>query len=429
VNGLTVLLWMAGSAVAFALIAVVYISVSADARAGLEDAVVSIPCVADDPEGFVRALSGAVGQHAHSGNEVTLYQNGDGIFPPMLEAIANARSSVHFATFIYWAGVVPAQFAAAFAAAARRGVKVRVVLDSSGASKIPHALVQEMRHAGCDVRWFRRFQWYNWQNYDHRSHRRLLVVDGQIGFTGGVGIADEWSGSGDAPGHWRDTHLRVRGPAVRGLQAAFADSWNTCSRQLALDAELFPEIARAGDATVCVVQSTPTGGTSPAQRTMAALIAAARQSLHITNAYFIPPRPFRRALIAARGRGVDVKVLMPGRYIDEQVVRRASRTTWHELLDGGVELYEFEPAMVHAKTLVVDGQVTLVGSINFDPRSFALNAECAAVVLDPELGAEAERAFSMDLSKARRVRLEDITGLGPFDRALDQACYWIRAQL
>lgn len=426
---LFILWWGLGTVLLIVVLAAVYVSVSADLRAGLENAVVSIPCVADDPHAFLRAFAGAAGQIPQRGNAVTLYQNGDEILPAMLDAIARARSSVHFATFIYWAGATPDAFAAAFCAAAARGVAVRVVLDSSGASKIHGELIARMRAAGCDVRWFRRFRWYNWQTYDHRSHRRLLVIDGVEGFTGGVGIADVWNGNGDAPDHWRDTHVRVRGPAVGSLQIAFVDSWNTCSRELPLDASFFPVIPDAGDATVCIIQSTPTAGTSPAQRAMAALIAGAKHSLHITNAYFIPSEPFRRALVAAGRRGVQVQILIPGPLIDEGIVRRASRTTWAELLAGGVELYEFEPAMVHAKTMVVDGVVTLVGSINFDPRSFALNAECGAVAYDPSVGAEAERAFAADLAKARRLTLADVARRGPVDRSLDRLSYWVRAQL
>lgn len=427
--GLALLAWIAAGIIAAAVAAAFYITVSANARAGLEDAVVSVPRISDGADAFLRAFTGAVAQHAHAGNQVTLYQNGDEIFPAMLAAIAAARSSIHFASFIYWAGDIPNAFADAFAAAGRRGVAVRLVLDSSGSSRISPALVTRMADAGCDVQWFRRVRWFDWQNYDHRSHRRLLIVDGIDGFTGGVGIADEWSGNGDGPGHWRDTHARVRGPAVADLQAAFVDSWNNCSRELPLDACFFPALPRAGDSTVCVVQSDPAGGTSAAQRAMAALIAGAGRTLRITNAYFLPTEPFRRALVAACARGVRVQVLMPGPFIDMPAVRRASRAHWRELLAGGVELYEFQPAMVHAKTLVIDGCVTMVGSINFDPRSFALNAECAIVTLDSGLGAEAERVFAADLTHARRVTMADVEQRGPAERAFDHLCYWVRAQL
>lgn len=355
-----------------------YITSSMNARASREDEVVSLTCVGDDADAFLHALAGAVGQQVYPDNEVTLYQNGDQIFPPMLEAIAGAKDSVHFATFIYWKGKVPQTFADALCAAAGRGVDVRCVLDSDGAAKMPKPLVKQMRDAGCEVEWFRRMHWFDWTSYYHRSHRRLLVVDGIVGFTGGVGIADEWSGDGDTPDHWRDSHVRVRGPAVAGLQAAFVDSWNDCTRELALDACIFPAQTKCGPTRVCIVQSTPAEGTSAAQRATAALIAGAKRTLWISNAYFLPSPPFSDALLAAKKRGVDVKVLMPGPFHDEPVVRHASRATWRRLLEGDIELYEHQKTMMHSKVIVVDGCVTSVGSVNFDPRSFSLNAECAA---------------------------------------------------
>jgi cardiolipin synthase len=363
------------------------------------------------------------------GNAVTVFQNGAEIFPPMLEAIAAARSSVHFATFIYWGGEVPETFATALIATARRGVTVRAVLDSDGAAKAPKSLVKRLSEAGCHINWFQREHWYDWERFNHRSHRRLLVVDGTVGFTGGVGIADEWSGNGDSPSHWRDTHVRVAGPAVASLQATFVDSWNNCTRELPLDASHFPLLEPRGETTVCVVQSNPTGGTSGAQRAYAALIAGAKHTLAISNAYFLPSPPFVDALIKAKARGVDVKVIMPGPYHDEPAVRRASRRTWARLLTGGVELYEHQRTMLHSKVVVVDDCVTSIGSINFDPRSFSLNTECAAVILDAATAANAMRVFRADLEQSRRVTMDDVRNRGLADRAADSLCYCIRAQL
>jgi len=412
-----------------ALAIAVYITVSMNARASREDVIVSMRCAGESEQEFMRSFTGAAAQHAHEGNAVTVFQNGAEIFPPMLEAIAAARSSVHFATFIYWSGEVPETFAAALIAAARRGVTVRAVLDSDGAAKAPKPLVTRMSDAGCHISWFQRAHWYDWERFNHRSHRRLLVVDGTVGFTGGVGIADEWSGNGDSPDHWRDTHVSVAGPAVASLQAAFVDSWNACSRELPLDASHFPLLEPRGETTVCIVQSNPTGGTSGAQRAYAALIAGAKHTLAISNAYFLPSRPFVDALVKAKARGVDVKVIMPGPYHDEPAVRRASRRTWARLLAGGVELYEHQHTMLHCKVVVVDDCVTSIGSINFDPRSFSLNTECAAVILDAATAATAMRAFRADLEQSRRVTMDDVGNRGFADRAADSLCYWIRAQL
>jgi cardiolipin synthase A/B len=289
--------------------------------------------------------------------------------------------------------------------------------------------VKRMTDAGCHISWFQGAHWFDWGRYNHRSHRRLLVVDGKVGFTGGVGIADEWSGNGDSPNHWRDTHVRIAGPSVASLQAAFIDSWNSCSNELPLDASLFPPLDSEGETTICVVQSNPTGGTSAAQRAYAALIAGAKNTLAISNAYFLPSPPFVDALIKAKARGVDVKVITPGPYHDEPLVRRAGRRTWSKLLAAGVELYEHQRTMLHAKVVVVDDRVTSIGSINFDPRSFSLNTECAAVILDGAIAANAMRVFRADLEQSRRVTMADIRKRGFVDRALDSFCYWIRAQL
>jgi cardiolipin synthase len=265
--------------------------------------------------------------------------------------------------------------------------------------------------------------------YNHRTHRKLLIVDGSLAFTGGVGIADEWDGKGDSPAHWRDTHVRITGPAVSAVQAAFVDNWNEATGELAIHEKHFPELSPVGSVQICAVQSNPTNSTSAAQRSMAALIAGSSQRLWITNAYFIPTPPFIKTLCEAEARGVDVRILVPGPHHDQPAVRRASRRTWPALLRGGVELYEFQPTMIHAKTVIVDSAVTSIGSINFDPRSFALNAEFGVVVLDREIAAQMEEAFTADVAHSRRITEEDIRQLSYRDNLFDSICYWIRAQL
>jgi cardiolipin synthase len=286
-----------------------------------------------------------------------------------------------------------------------------------------------MCEAGCQVRWFRSVQWFTWAKYNHRNHRKLLILDGTLAFTGGVGIADEWDGDADSPEHWRDTHISIVGPAVGAVQAAFVDNWNEATGELPIGERHFPELAPVGDIPICAVQSNPTNTTSPARRSMAALIAGSSRRLWITNAYFVPTAPFIRALRDAKARGVDVKILLPGPYIDERAVRRASRRTWPALLTGGVELYEYQPTMIHGKIVVVDGAVTSIGSINFDPRSFALNAEFGVIAQDRKLAAEMENAFVADVKLARPVTREDIRRLSSWQNLFDTICYWLRAQL
>jgi cardiolipin synthase len=424
-----ILLTILGIVAGGAVLVFVYVTLAVNVQARHQDRVESVPGVATDLDAFLRALPAVAGQWGTEGNTVELLQNGDEILPPMLDAIRRSRSTVHFATYIFWAGAVPELFAEALSDAARRGVIVRLVLDSEGSAPISKAVVKRLTDAGCRVEWFRRVRWFDFTRYNRRSHRRILVVDGVTGFTGGVGIADEWAGHADRPDHWRDTHVRVTGPAVGALQAAFADSWNLCTDELLLNARDYPPLAATGALPVYPVVSTPTNGTSEAQRVVAACVAAATRTLHATNAYFVPGPAFIQSLCDASARGVDVKIIVPGPYHDQRIVRRASRHTWKALLAGGVGIYEYQPTMIHAKTFVVDGRVSLVGSINLDPRSFALNAECGVIVADAAFGDEMERVFADDLAKCRRVEPYTVASLGAATRIGDAFCYWCRAQL
>jgi cardiolipin synthase A/B len=406
-----------------------YITASVNAEADREAAIVSVPNVSVDAEAFMRALAGSASADIIGGNRITLLKNGIEIFPALLDAIASAKHSVHFSTFIYSAGHIPIQFADAFSAAAKRGVEVRMVFDKSGSKSVSPELMDQMRKAGCKIKWFRPIQWYSWAKYNHRTHRKLLIIDGTIAFTGGVGIADEWNGNADSPGHWRDTHVRVLGPAVASIQAAFVDNWNEATGELPIDERYFPRLPRAGETSMVGIQSNPVFGASSAQRSMAVLIAGATRRLWIANAYFVPPKPFVRALRDAKARGVDVKIILPGIYHDQPAVRRASRRTWGGLLEGGIELYEYKPTMIHCKIVIVDSSVSSIGSINFDPRSFALNAEFGIVALDRELAKQMEDAFEVDLGYSRRVTAEDLRKLPVYERVLSIFFYWIRAQL
>jgi cardiolipin synthase len=415
--------------IVIAAVVFIYVTASVNAEAGREAAIVSVPKVTTDAEAFMRALGGSAGADVIGGSSITVLQNGVEIFPALLDAIASARHSVHFSTFIYSSGHIPIQFANAFSAAAKRGVEVRMVFDKSGSKRVSPELIAQMRKAGCKINWFRPIRWYSWAKYNHRTHRKLLIIDGTIAFTGGVGIADEWNGNADSPAHWRDTHVRVLGPAVASVQAAFVDNWNEATGELPIDEKYFPRLSPTGETSICGIQSNPAFGASSAQRSMAVLIAGATRRLWIANAYFVPPEPFVRALRDAKARGVDVKVLLPGRYHDQPAVRRASRRTWAPLLEGGVELYEYQPTMIHCKIVSVDGSVTSIGSINFDPRSFALNAEFGVVALDRTLAKEVEDAFVEDLRFSRRVTAEDLRRLPVYERVLSMFFYWIRAQL
>ena len=426
---MTQFLFLVGGIVGALAAAFLYITLAANAEANHQDRVMSVPRIAPELDAFLRALHGATGERVVEGNTVEVFENGEEIFPPMLAAIRESVSTIHFSTFVYWAGDVPREFANALSDAAQRGVMVRLVLDSEGTDPMPRELVDQLLAAGCKVTWFRRAQWFDWMKYNHRTHRRLLIVDGKIGFTGGVGIADEWSGRAQSPSHWRDTHVRLTGPIVAALQSAFTDNWNQSTEELLLNARDYPKLAPTGDVPICPVISTPASGSSAAQRVMAALIAGSTRSLYISNAYFVPPPAFIDALCAARDRGVDVRVLVPGPYHDEKAVQRASRHSWPRLIEHGVGIYEYQPTMMHAKTVVADGELFLVGSINFDPRSFALNAEFGVIVVSGSLAANRMRSFEADLERSTRVTAATIASFGIVNRAVDAMCYWARAQL
>jgi cardiolipin synthase len=409
--------------------AIVYVTLAVNAEADRQDVIHEAPPVATDLDAFRRAIVGAVSQPVHDGNSYVLYQNGDESFPAMLGAIASASSSIHFSSFVFRGGAIGAQFADAFAAAAQGGITVRIVIDRDGSKQLPPALIQHMRAAGCQVAWFRRAQWYDWGKYNRRTHRRLLIIDGCIAFTGGMGIADEWLGHAQDAQHWRDTHIRVEGPVVAGLQGAFVDNWNECTDELLLGEKYFPPLLPVGSVPIGAVQSNPGNATSSAQRLVAACLAATAQSIRISNAYFVPSRSFVDALCAARARGATVQIIVPGPFHNKPAVRRASRHIWPRLLAAEVELYEFQPTMIHAKTIVVDDRVSVVGSINFDPRSFALNAECAVVVFSEELAATMNRAFEADLSRSVRIPPSRVWSRNVWERFVDTLCYWFRAQL
>ena len=426
---MTHLFFLLGGIIGALAVALVYITLAANAVANHQDRVMSLPRIGPELDGFLRALHGAAGECVVEGNEVEVFQNGDEIFPPMLAAIRESEATIHFSTYVYWAGAVPREFAQALSDAARRGVMVRLVLDSEGTEPMPRELVNQMRDAGCKVTWFRRMQWFDWMKYNQRTHRRLLIVDSKIGFTGGVGIADEWTGHAQSPSHWRDTNVRLTGPIVAALQSAFTDTWNQSTEELLLDARDFPHLAPTSDVRVCAVRSTPANGASAAQRVMAALIAGATRTLYISNAYFVPTPSFVDALCAASDRGVDVRILVPGPHHNKKIVQRASRHSWPRLIEHGVGIYEYQPTMMHAKTIVVDGELLLVGSINFDPRSFALNAEFGVVIVSRRLAADMVRCFEADIERSIRILPATVASRGFANLAVDAICYWARAQL
>ena len=356
---------------------------------------------------FLREMGALLGPPLVAGNRTETLLNGDQIFPAMLAAIRGAQASVNFETYIYWSGKVGKDFADALSERARSGVKVHILVDWVGSQKMEEALLVQMTQAGARIEKFHPLAWYTLDKMNNRTHRKLLVVDGRIGFTGGVGIADNWSGNAQDPDHWRDTHYRIEGPVVAQMQAAFTDNWMKVSGMVLHGEAYFPPLAPAGEHFGQVFQSSPQGGAESMHLMYLLSIAAARTSIDLAMAYFVPDDLALNALVDALKRGVKVRIILPGRITDASLVRRASRALWGPILRAGAEIHEYQPTMYHCKVLVVDALWTSVGSTNFDNRSFRLNDEANLNIHDREFAQRQVADFEADLKKSRRITLEE----------------------
>lgn len=360
----------------------------------------------EDPQ-FLRSMNVLLGAQLMPGNRVQALVNGDEFFPDMLKAIAAAQKTITFETYIYWSGEVGAQFTRALAERARAGVRVHVLFDALGSQKIDEAEVRELKAAGIQVAKYNPLRWYSIVRMNNRTHRKILVVDGRIGYTGGAGIGDEWRGKAQGPGQWRDTQFRVEGPAVAQMQAAFMENWIEVTGDVLHGEDYFPRIASAGAQLAQFFISSPGGGGETMQLMYLLSIASAKQSILLSAAYFVPDDNEVRMLVEARRRGVRVSIIVPGKFTDSPAVRRASRSTWGELLRAGVEIYEYQPTFFHCKVMIVDGLWVSVGSTNFDTRSFSTNDEANLNVYDREFAAAQARIFESDLKRSRRIALEE----------------------
>jgi cardiolipin synthase len=359
----------------------------------------------DDPQ-FLRAMAMLMGPTIVEGNRVQELINGDRIFPAMLDAIRGAQRTVLFETFIYWSGDIGTEFAEALSERARAGVKVHVLLDWVGSTKVDRELVKKMRDAGVQVRMFHPLRWYNLGRMNNRTHRKLLIVDGSIGFTGGVGIAPQWCGDAQDPEHWRDSHFRVEGPVVAQMQSVMLSNWSRTTGCVLHGQGYFPPLQPVGGAPAQMFSSSPANGSESMLMMMLLAITASVRSIDIASAYFVPDEVALKSLCSAVRRGVRVRVITPGPHTDQDTVRHASRGLWGPLLEAGVELYEYQPTMFHCKALIVDGLMASLGSTNFDPRSFHLNDEANLNVYDAEFACRMTQVFEADLRKCKRITLE-----------------------
>jgi cardiolipin synthase len=359
-----------------------------------------------DPQ-FLRTMTHLLGSPVVPGNRVTTLLNGDQAFPAMLEAIRSAKRSINLETYIFWSGEVGNTFAKALSERARAGVATRVLVDWVGSKKMDDAQVKQMRQAGVEVVKYRPLRWYNLQRFNNRTHRKLLVVDGRLGFTGGLGIADLYLGNAQDRDHWRDAQFRAEGPVVGQMQAAFLDNWIEMGGALLDGAEYFPKLDSVGSQAAQAVHSSPGGGTENLRLMYLLAIASASRSILIANSYFVPNSLAVAMLVDARRRGVHVEIIAPGPINDAQVVRKASRAKWGPLLEAGVNIYEYQPTMYHNKVMIVDDYWVSVGSTNFDNRSFRLNDEANLNVMDEEFARAQARVFAEDRARSRKVTLED----------------------
>jgi len=360
---------------------------------------------ASDPQ-FRRSLGVLLGPPIIEGNKVELLLNGDQIFPSMLAAIRGARQSITMETYIYWSETIGREFTDALMERARAGVKVHLMLDFIGSMKMDDKSLDELHAAGVQVQRYHKPVWWKLTRLNNRTHRKVMVVDGKIGFTGGVGIADKWRGAGQDADHWRDSHFRVEGPVVGQIQAVFTDNW-TKSTGVVLDGPLyFPKLEASTDGLAAqMFSSSPTGGSESMHLMYLMAITAATRSIDLSSAYFVPDELTIKALVAASKRGVRIRIITPGKIIDSKVVRVASRESWGALLKAGIAIAEYQPTMFHVKAMVVDSLLVSVGSTNFDNRSFSLNDEANLNVMDPEFARAQEAVFEADWARAKPMTL------------------------
>ncbi|WP_420473762.1 phospholipase D-like domain-containing protein [Noviherbaspirillum sp. ST9] len=381
-----------------------------------------------DDRQFARTMGVILGPALEPGNHVEALVNGDEIFPAMLKAIRNAERTITLETYIFWSGTIGDEFVNALVERARKGVRVHILLDWIG-GKLDEDQITRMQENGVEVRRYNAPRWNNLHRLNNRTHRKLMVVDGRIGFTGGVGISDPWRGDAGSPAHWRDTHFRVEGPVVGQIQSAFIDNWMQATGEVLHGEAYLPELVPVGTQSAQMFTSSPGGGSESMQLMYLLSLTSAAKSIRLSASYFIPDDVALNTLLAALRRGVRVQIVLPGHHLDRPSVRRASRAEWGELLRAGAEINEFQPTMYHVKVMIVDDRWVSVGSTNFDARSFAINDEANLNVYDREFARQQIDIFERDLAQSRRVSLQEWENRPWRDKLLDFLASLLSSQL
>ncbi len=384
--------------------------------------------LASSEEQFRNSMGALFGSHAIPGNKVETLTNGNEIFPSMLQAIRGAGKTITFETYIYWRGAIADQFADVLSQKAREGVSVKVLLDWVGSIPMEETLVERMRSAGVEVVRFRPVKWSTIDRVNNRTHRKLLIVDGRIGFTGGVGIGDEWNGDARTAAEWRDNHYRLEGPAVAELQAAFAEHWIEATGELLMGDRFFPALEPDGEQDAQIVVSS-THQRNVMHLMLMTALAAAEKNIRIATPYFVPDSITRRQLLEARRRGVDIAIIVPGEKTDARLVQKASRHFWGELLEAGIRIHEFEPTMYHCKLVVVDEAWTSVGSTNIDERALRLNDEANINFYQPQFAREQIKIFEADLKRSPRYTIDKWRQRSTGERLSDWMAGLLRSQI
>jgi len=375
-----------------------------------------------DSEGFLRMVEAITDAQVRRPSAVEVLTNGEVYFEAELEAIARAERSVNLEAYIFQRGEVAGRFVRALAERARAGVEVRLVLDAVGSFASWQSYFKELTDAGGRVGWYHPLRWHTWPRFNNRTHRELIIIDGRVGFVGGSGVADHWLLPQKGGRRWRDTMFRVEGDLVLGLQATFVENWLEASGEVLAGEDHFPHLDDVeGGTSGFVVNSSPTSGGSTRVRILyKTLLAAARESVLITTPYFLPDRSARREMVRALGRGVRIEIVTPGVHSDHLLTRTSSRRLYGDLLRAGARVYEYRPGMIHAKTMVVDGAWAVVGTTNFDNRSFGLNDEVNIAAFDHKLSARVAEDFERDRAESREMTYEEWRGRPLWERAYEQ---------
>lgn len=396
------LLWLLIGAVAAVLIGIVLLNLWPQERQ-LQQRLGHVSAV-ESPQ-FRREIGTLLGPDVTAGNAVADFQNGEEIFPAMLAAIRGARHSVNMETYIYWSGEVSKQFIAALTERARAGVKVHVLADWLGSTRMKQDAIDALREGGVRFEYFHPLHWYSLDRINNRTHRKLMIVDGEVAFNGGVGIADAWEGNGLQPDRWRDMQFRVEGPAAAQMQAIFGDNWLATTGEALLGPDYYPATPAQGDIAVQAFASSPDGSGENMQLMYLMAINGARRRIDLEAAYFVPDELTLTALRDAMKRGVRVRLVVPGPHVDSKVVRNASQTQWGAMLQAGARMYRYQPALFHNKLMIVDGYLTIGGSANFDNRSFQLNDESNINIYDHAFAAHMTEVIDNDIARSRELTL------------------------